>query len=183
MHNEKWQVFSQNGLPIKDEGHAGEDFTETSGLVQGNAHVWLWRVRDGIPEVLLQRRSKNKEHHPGWLHLSAGGHIDLGETVQQAAVREVKEELGLDIAVDDLYYVLSARGKGNRNDITNVFIVRYPDGQKIRIETHELDQVTWIPLDEFAVLVQDAARNNILDHRQGYFDMVIEAIRYKINEN
>ena len=46
-------------------------------------------------KVLLRKHDKYK------LWLSVGGHIELNEDPNQAAVREVKEEVGLDIKLDD----------------------------------------------------------------------------------
>lgn len=50
--------------------------------------------RDG--EFLLQKRSSNVPNYPGCWDASAGGHIDQGETPEQAAYRELSEELGID---------------------------------------------------------------------------------------
>src|SRR5258708_3752310 len=46
-------------------------------------------------KVLLLKHDKYKK----WL--SVGGHIELDEDPNEAAIREVKEEVGLDIALDD----------------------------------------------------------------------------------
>ena len=46
-----------------------------------------------------------------------GGKVDIGETPRTAAVREVKEEIGLDLSIDDLYHVSSFR----KNDFTSNF--------------------------------------------------------------
>ncbi|MCJ7804899.1 NUDIX domain-containing protein [Patescibacteria group bacterium] len=46
-------------------------------------------------KVLLRKHDKYKK----WL--SVGGHIELNEDPNEAAIREVKEEVGLDIAIDD----------------------------------------------------------------------------------
>jgi len=48
-------------------------------------------------EVLLQKRSQNKDLYPGFYTLSASGHVSRGETYSQAAKRELKEELGINI--------------------------------------------------------------------------------------
>lgn len=47
-------------------------------------------------EVLLQKRSKNKDLNPGWYCISVGGHVEKGETDEQTAHREIVEELGID---------------------------------------------------------------------------------------
>lgn len=47
-------------------------------------------------EILLQKRSKSKDTYPGYLTLSASGHVGIGETYLEAATRETKEELGIE---------------------------------------------------------------------------------------
>ncbi|MBI2338069.1 NUDIX domain-containing protein [Candidatus Daviesbacteria bacterium] len=46
-------------------------------------------------EILLQKRSKNKDTFPGMYTISASGHVDRGENYNQAAQREIQEELGV----------------------------------------------------------------------------------------
>jgi len=46
-------------------------------------------------KVLLRKHDKYK------MWLSVGGHIELGEGPEEAAIREVKEEVGLDVVIDD----------------------------------------------------------------------------------
>lgn len=46
-------------------------------------------------QILLQKRSKDKDVSPGLYTFSASGHISKGETYQQAAQRELQEELGI----------------------------------------------------------------------------------------
>ena len=97
MHdNELWQVYADNGNPIDNDGRSQDEFKSNHELIMGNAHIWLWKkLGDDKVEVLLQQRSISKSSKPGWLHISAGGHIDKGETALEAAVREAKEEMGL----------------------------------------------------------------------------------------
>ncbi len=46
-------------------------------------------------QILLQKRSRNKDTNPGFYTLSTSGHVDKGETYMQAAKRELFEELGI----------------------------------------------------------------------------------------
>lgn len=46
-------------------------------------------------ELYLQKRPMHKDIQPGKWDTSVGGHIDYGETVEQALKREVGEELGI----------------------------------------------------------------------------------------
>ncbi|OGE77553.1 hypothetical protein A3J19_04070, partial [Candidatus Daviesbacteria bacterium RIFCSPLOWO2_02_FULL_41_8] len=46
-------------------------------------------------EILLQKRSKNKDTNPSLYTLAVAGHVDKGETYKQTAQRELLEELGI----------------------------------------------------------------------------------------
>ena len=46
-------------------------------------------------ELYLQKRAMDKDIQPGKWDTSVGGHVDFGEEIQQALIREVGEELGI----------------------------------------------------------------------------------------
>ncbi len=58
------------------------------------AHVLIFNSKG---ELLLQMRSAMKKFCPGHWVTSAGGHVQKGESYEQAAKRELKEELGIDV--------------------------------------------------------------------------------------
>ncbi len=64
-------------------------------------------------EILLQRRSKTEN-----IWGLPGGAVELGESIEEAAVREIKEETGLDIKVDYLIGIYSK------------YFTEYPNGDK-----------------------------------------------------
>lgn len=47
-------------------------------------------------QILIQKRSKNKDMYPNLYTISASGHVNKGQTYKQAAIRELKEELGIE---------------------------------------------------------------------------------------
>jgi isopentenyldiphosphate isomerase len=77
---------------LKSEAHK-------NGWYHNTIHLWFY-TKDG--EILLQQRSHKKEIHPLLWDVSVAGHIDAGEPIEAAAVRETKEEIGLDIKPNDL---------------------------------------------------------------------------------
>lgn len=70
--------------------------------------------------VLLRRHRKY-----GSIWLSVGGHIDPGEDPTQAAVREVREEVGLDVVIDDSHMRFRAGGEIYRDLIPPVAVGRH----------------------------------------------------------
>jgi 8-oxo-dGTP diphosphatase len=68
--------------------------------------------------VVLVRR---KHPPPGWA--LPGGFVDVGETLEAAAVREALEETGLQVTLTDLLYVYSdPRRDPRRHTVSTVFL-------------------------------------------------------------
>lgn len=74
------------GKATRNECHSG------SMLLHPVVHLHIFNDRG---ELFLQKRSSKKEIFPDLWDSSVGGHIDFGETPQQAVIRETQEELGL----------------------------------------------------------------------------------------
>ena len=68
-------------------------------LAHRAVHVF---VRNRRGDLYLQRRSLTKEVAPGLWDTSVGGHVDAGESYLRAACRELDEELGLQVAAEQL---------------------------------------------------------------------------------
>jgi isopentenyldiphosphate isomerase len=81
---------------------AHESADKTAGLEQACVYV---AVVNSAGEIYIQHRARTKRLWPHRKTISASGHVDLGETFEQAAVREVKEELGMELDVRDLHLI------------------------------------------------------------------------------
>lgn len=87
-------------------------------------------------ELYLQKRSMNKDIQPGKWDTAVGGHIDYGETVEEALRREVREELGITEFTPQFmtrYIFESAIEK----ELVNTFRTVY--NEEIQPDTEELD--------------------------------------------
>jgi isopentenyldiphosphate isomerase len=82
--NEQGQVI---GKATRGECHNG------SHLLHPVVHLHVFNSRG---EVYLQKRPEWKDIQPGKWDTAVGGHIDYGETPEQALLREVREELGIE---------------------------------------------------------------------------------------
>ena len=66
-------------------------------------------VKNRRGEIFLQKRSTQKTIQPGKWDTSVGGHLEVGESYEMAALRELKEELGADLKLQGGVEVLHRR--------------------------------------------------------------------------
>ncbi len=90
QYNEMLPVVDANDRVV---GRERRGVIHRRGLLHRAVHVLLF---DQAGRLYLQRRSRIKDTHPGKWTSSASGHVDPGESYEVAAVRELREELGLD---------------------------------------------------------------------------------------
>ena len=92
------QDNSQEIFPIVDEegrviGSATRgECHNGSKLLHPVVHLHVFNSKG---ELYLQKRPEWKDIQPGKWDTAVGGHIDFGETPEDALIREVREELGI----------------------------------------------------------------------------------------
>lgn len=130
-------------------------------------------IRDAGRRILLQHRSDNL-----WWALP-GGKVEIGESVEQAVIREVYEETGLQVSVERLIGVYS--------DPANFVVARYPEGATVHYVSicfeclpqsgeprgsEEGTEVQWFNLDDLPERLLPGHRirlNDALARRPGAF--------------
>ena len=79
------------------------------------------------------------------------GHLEKGESEQDAAVREVKEETGIDVEIleriDDEHYIFTHPQKGRISKKVTFFLMRYINGEP-HAQLEELLDLGWFSPDD-----------------------------------
>lgn len=90
MSQEYFPLVNEEGKTIgkatRKECHSG------SKMLHPVVHLHIFNVNG---DLYLQKRSMRKDIQPGKWDTAVGGHIDYGESVEEALRREVREELGV----------------------------------------------------------------------------------------
>ncbi|MGH2558060.1 MAG: NUDIX hydrolase [Thermomicrobiales bacterium] len=136
----------------------GSRFTLLSAV-----HVFLVRDR----RVLLLRRF-NTGYEDGNFSVVAG-HLDGGEEVVGAAIREAREEVGIRLERRDVTVVgVMHRLVENHNERIDFFLVAERWSGDIRnAEPHKCDLLRWVPIDHLPENVVSYVRRAIANYRHG----------------
>lgn len=95
------------------------------GLLHREINIWFLTPK---AEIIFQRRAKNKDTYPGKLDATVGGHIEPKMSYKDTAVKECKEETGIDIDLEKLIFLRKMRKKsfdGTANLTNNTIQIQY----------------------------------------------------------
>lgn len=142
---EWFDILDENGdtagTATREECHGG------SFHLHPVVHVLVFD-REG--KLLLQKRSELKDIQPGKWDTSIGGHVNSGETVEEALYREAEEELGIRGAVFELLYMYIMESDIERERVTTFRCIW--DGP-IRYQEEEIDEVRFFTPGEIESLL------------------------------
>lgn len=109
------------------------------GLRHRAMHAFVFNKRG---DIYLQQRSHLKDVSPLAWDSSAAGHLDSGESYSEAAIRELREELGVELAVTECLLKVPA-GPGTDNEFLELHLARH-DGP-MRFPAEEVRTGQWFP--------------------------------------
>lgn len=87
-------IYTEDGAYL---GKEDRSIVHKNALWHKTVHCWLY---DKLGNIYFQIRKKE-----GKFYTTASGHIQAGETVQEGFAREIKEEIGIDVNIDNCLLV------------------------------------------------------------------------------
>jgi isopentenyldiphosphate isomerase len=108
------------------------------GLKHRAVHVLVFNARG---QIFLQKRSMKKDCFPGKWDSSASGHLDSGEDYDACAVRELREEIGLELTTPPkrLFKIDACPGTGQEF----VWIYRCETEGPFTLHPEEIERGDW----------------------------------------
>ena len=96
------------------------------------------------------------------------GHLDGGETAKEGCVREVKEEIGIDLKAEDLKVVHVMHRNAIDDERVDFFMTTSSyEGEVENCEPNKCDDLSWFPLDSLPENVIDYVRVAIEAYKEG----------------
>ena len=133
-------------------------------LIHRVVHVLVLNERG---EILLQRRSMNKDVAPGRWDTSVGGHINPKESPHDAAMREMQEELGVSARADYLYSY--THSNPYETELVYTFITQ--NEGPFSFNKEEIDEVRFWSVNE---IKQNLGKGILSDNFEDEFDAYIK---------
>ena len=126
------------------------------GLWHRGAHVLLFTPDD---KLIVQQRAKSKSQSPLALDCSVSEHVLAGETYHEAAIRGLKEELGITGVTIQPHIKFKMNYGTNDNEISMIFkgvsrpdLVRFDSGEIAKVIYYDMQELEYIILETPDVL-------------------------------
>ena len=161
-------------LDIYDAAHekTGRVIERDGEVLEGErlllVHVCLFNSRG---EMLIQRRSENKDRYPGCWDVSAGGFVSSGEDSRQAVLREAKEELGLELEDADFRFLLCEPFSYVLDD----FYLAFSDtaAEDMHFQQEEVSELKWAGREE---VFQMLSNGRFVDYDAELMKKIFDAV-------
>jgi len=116
------------------------------------------RTEGGRLEIVLVRRRQP----PLWA--LPKGTPDSGETLAETAIRETREETGLQVEIEEpisaiTYFFVHGRTRFHK---TVHFFLMHPIGGRLEDHDHEFDEVRWVQIDEALRVMTHATERGVV---------------------
>ena len=169
--SELLDIVDEEGRPTGET--VEREVAHRDGIRHRTSHVWL--VRKGPTralEVLLQKRAAGKDAFPGCWDISSAGHIPAGDDWVPSALRELREELGVEAKPEDLHCVgkhkvesdgvFHGRPFHNRQ-VSAVFVLPFdkPESEFV-LQSSEIEAVRWMDINECLRAVENRTMPNCI---------------------
>lgn len=135
------------------------------GLWHRTVHIWLF---DEKGDILFQKRAHDKENNPNLYDTSCAGHISAGDSSLESAIREIREELGLQKKSGDLEFLFKAKhadvlnsGTYFDNEFYDVYRTSISEEEKRMLvpQPHEVDGFRFFSPRELKAELESHAEN------------------------
>lgn len=146
-------------------------------------HVTSW-IMNTKGEILLQKRAASKPRNPNkWA--KTGGHVDSGESETNAILREIKEELGIDVPKEQAKVVSIYKSTNPDNRFFGynyIFVIDYKIEDFV-LQKEEVSEVKYFSIEQLEEIKQKNYPNyNFTAWKDEQFYNEMKVLKNKRNE-
>jgi len=144
-----------------------ERYNEKEGEYSQVVHLW---IQNDEGKFLFQKRSMNKRVFPGKWSVTGGG-CECEESPVEAAKRECKEELGVELNIENMELIMSIK---RIKVFMDIFLLKQNFKiEDIVLQRDEVDEVKWFSKEEILELIKE---DKVGTSMKIYCDMLFKLI-------
>ena len=147
---ELWDVYDKDRIKTGRTMVRGAEFAPDSYHMV--VHVCIF---DNKGEMLIQQRQPFKEGFPNLWDITVGGSATMGDSSQDAAEREVLEEIGLKLDLQGIRPHLTINFDKGFDDV--YLVEQDVDIDSLTLQETEVQRVKWATKEEIFALVDSGA--------------------------
>lgn len=170
---EKLDIYTREGKYLGVKTRA-ECHVQNPGFYHKPAWTWAYNSKG---EILVQKRSMQKKKFPGLWDMPCAGHVEAGESAKNGAIREAKEEIGIDVNEEDLKFMFEYI-EDDAWEIGQVFCFKLDKKvEEMLLQKEEVEEVKWLNFEEFKELLYS---NKWVPMDKEYKDLVVENLEKEL---
>ena len=152
------------------------------GLYHPTVHIWCYSTTG---RILLQQRGKHKETFPLKWDVSVAGHVGAGESMVSGALREMKEEIGVEIGLEHLEKIGVFKSEKQHavdfidREFHHIFLCLLDETVALQKQDSEVEALQWISLSLFKKWVTENYKDLVPNTGERY-QMIISEIELRI---
>jgi isopentenyl-diphosphate Delta-isomerase len=180
MADELIDIYNENNKflrkKLKSKAHR-------EGLWHRSAQIWIYNKKG---QLLVQLRAKDKALFPDTWDISVAGHVSSGEEPINTAIKEIKEEIELNIKKTDLEFVKIRKNSMKYKDLVNnehgyVYLLDYEGNIKdLRLQKEEVQEIRFLDIDQVEKELINSQRKYVPLGK--YWDEMIAEIRKRLSK-
>jgi isopentenyldiphosphate isomerase len=155
--DELLDILDESGRPTGERLAKSE--AHRLGLWHRCFHCWICGSDAAGPYLLLQRRAATKDTWPGYLDITAAGHLSAGEKTLDG-LREIEEELGLKVNPERLVPLGTIKIEqqlpaGYDRELHEVFLLQdNTPPENLRLQKEEVESIYRLDLNNVETLYE-----------------------------
>lgn len=174
-------VLDENGKRIGQK--EPKQIIYNKGYWHRTVHIWV--INDNN-ELLVQKRNPNKKTYPNLWAISAAGHVLSGETSRESGIRELEEELDIEVKLEELEYLFTIkRTQPYKNSFLRTFddvylIHKNIDIDKTKVQVEELTDIKYVYYKYLETILVEKDKDYVpycLEHKK-----LFEILNDKLNK-
>jgi isopentenyl-diphosphate Delta-isomerase len=176
---EYFDLYDSDNSPIHEI--AERNIVHTRGYWHRTSQIWIMNKER---EVLCNLRSKSKDLFANYWDLSIGGHVEAGDSYERTAIRELKEEIGIETDIEKLIFLGDEKVEGVYQEKSLIdreharlflFFTNLGIGD-FKIQKEEIEKIDFFSIDYLIESIQSSHHLRVVPIKH-FFVKILKALK------